>query len=397
MKNKRWLDSSLAVYYLLFAVYINVCVFFFTSTPCEPLFGFNYRNGHTDELINECIAYEEVISFTIPEENLKMRNIFSLHSTYFKDLSKSSVTYYILKNVYLGSNYQILYNGTFMTFFGDFEDEIYSPCPLRTYKEAICLSHYHTYYYGTLFHDVFPAFLIFPKDLIESLPIIISHWYPQTIEFMRMIGIKTKNIINLTNPEYIFVEKLHTLHDIEYNLIGTPFINVTKIFQIQYNLNNYSATKYVAFNRPKDKLRHALNFINLANYLIFTYPDIPWEIIEGHVEGLKAAAIFWSQIKFVFSIAGSGLTSGQPFMKENSVIVCVMLDWPDPFIYYQAISCKLILIMWRQRKYIHFRAQNISISIQNASVAIDLGVMLSRDPNITKAQRFIEDNNFLRI
>lgn len=392
---KKQFPNSILTFYTL---YMMLCCYFFVyyilAIPDSPLLYINYKSGINYNYINECIIYQKTLYFQIPTDNLNKKKIFSLSSMNLRDIRKSNVTYYILKNVLLGNNYQILYNGTYMNFFGNFEFDILSPYPLRKYKEAICLNHYHTYFYGTLLHDIFPAFLIFPRELLESLPIIISYWYPQTIEFMRLIGIKSNNIINLTMPEYIYVEKLHTLHDIEYNLMGTPLINVTKIFQRKYNLNNYPATKYVIFNRPKNKLRHVINLDNFTNHLFLKYPEINWEIIEGHIEGLKPAAIFWTQIKLVFSVVGSGLTSGQPFMKENSVNVCLMLDWPDPFIYYQAISCKLILITWRQKEYKHFESKDINISLINASIAMNLGVMLSKDPNISISQRYIDDKYF---
>lgn len=361
----------------------------------EVRFSINYRNAIATNIIPECLEYNELFRLEMPQDVIKSKRIYSLDNIEFIKPDVTFVTYFILNNVMIGNNYQILYNGTYMQSFGALEFEIFSPHPMKSFDEAICINHYHTYFFGTLVHDIFPAFLMIPRNLIETLPIIVFQWHDYTKEFMHLLGLTTKNVVNIYDPQYVYVKKLHTIHNIEFCLIGPPMINVLNIFKEKYNLNSYPATKYVVINRPKGKKRHISNFHEFLMLVKSKFDNINWEVIDGHITGLKNAAIYWTQMKLVFSPVGSGLTGSQLFMKENSVCVCVMLDWPDSFIYAQARTFKLILVLWQQSEYKHFETKEIDINITKAMKSMELGVSLSNDPKVTKSLMMIEENKFM--
>lgn len=357
----------------------------------------NPRTLIRNETFSECIEYQKTYTLELPQENIEWQNFFSLDYMPFHKPNVTFVTYYILKNVMIGTNYQILYNGTYMQFFGKFEFDVYVPPKMKKFKEAICINHYHTYFFGHLIHDVFPALLMMPRNLMEKLPILVFLWHDLTIEYLHAIGYKADNVVNIYEPEYVFVKRLHTMHNIECNLIGQPMINVIKTLYERYNLNRYPATKYILMNRPKNKVRYIPNFNEYFDLVKSRFNSINWEIMNGHIKGIYNSAVYWTQVKLVFSTIGSGITGSMLFMKENSVCVCVFFSWADSNVISQARAYKLFLVLWRQPEYLHFTSKEIYLNMTQAIKSMELGVSLSYDPQITKSLKLIEENNFVLV
>lgn len=366
---------------------LTLSIFFAGS--CKPILLINYQND-VSKNIDECIITKKRIYIPVADEVLLSKNVYSLQQIGPYPPIPTDLKYLVLRNVLLGNEFQLLYNGSFLGSITYKDFDIYCMEPFLEFDEAIHLNHYHSWFYAHTIHDVFPTFLLLPTKLREKLPIIVTKFHQHHKEFFEIMGWNTKNLVNIYKTQYISVKKLHCIVHLENNVIATVLVNLSKALKDKLNLNSVTPTKYIFINRKKGVCRHVVNTEELLQAFKAQFPNITFEMITDRVNGgFKAAALYWAHVKLVFGSTGSHITGNLLFMKEKTAVVSCIYDWPDPNMAIQGKSLNLYMVIWQQPEYRHYRSYEIKFDLIQSMMSLEHALFLLGDINKNISKYFI--------
>ena len=230
------------------------------------------------------------------------------------------------------------------------------------YKEGIYFGNYFLYMYGHLIKDVFGPLQYIPKDILKTVPFVITTDLKIVYELMKIFDINASNAITFKSADsYIHFDKIYTvsLNDSVHYNHGYTMQKLAELMRRKLNLSNEKPTKYVLTNRNSTK-RRLYNFEDFVELVNTTYNEYNWEVWEDSHGNLSQTARKWNTAKFLFASTGSNLDNCI-FMQPMSTIHALFFDWYDHPIVASVYSMHIFLVVTPNRSCRHFEDEKCLI------------------------------------
>ena len=187
-----------------------------------------------------------------------------------------------------------------------------------------------------------------PKPIRDSVPIIVSHGiYQSIIQMLNLIGIENERIIEFNDPDcFMYVDKLYsvTCCDMGNRFYGEPVKSAQIFFRDKLNLSRSKPTNYIFQNRNKGELRYVINWEELFNLTITTYPEYNWQIDNNTIFELYYISRFFNSILCLVSPTGSNIAN-VIFMQPGSVAAVIFSNWMDIPAICTCASCDVYMVL----------------------------------------------------
>ena len=202
----------------------------------------------------------------------------------------------------------------------------YSPSiTCQHYNSVICVGHQHTDAFGHWFLEIFPIFLVLPKEIIQK-SIIALPIMDFMIPHMQSIGIERWQLVGSINQPF-YANKLYIVHSLWCgDLNRFLLVSMKQFFVKKYKLNYIKPTKFVLYNRKRTMPRSISNVEELISTANQKYPKYHWEK-DNIPPKFNDVMRYFRSIKLLFAIHGSALAN-EIFMQEHTAVIEVhMSDW----------------------------------------------------------------------
>ena len=274
--------------------------------------------------------------------------------------------YYVVKDCFVNQGGVIITNNTYCNSqIRDLSIKFTHGGVEGYYKEGIYFGNAFTKMYGHLIKDTFGPLQYIPKDILKTVPFIITTNLEIVYEIMNIFEMNTSNVITFKSPDsYIHFDKIYTValkDSVNYNH-GYTMQKLSKLMRRKLNLSNEKPTKYVLTNRNSIK-RKLYNFDDFAELVNSTYSEYKWEVWNDSHGKLVQTARRWNTIKFIFAPTGSNLDNCI-FMQPLTTIHALFFDWYDHPIVASVYSMHIFLVVTPNRSCKHFVEQKCYIDFK---------------------------------
>ena len=210
------------------------------------------------------------------------------------------------------------------------------------YESAICLGHQHSSDFGHWFLEVFPAYAIIPKDILQKSVVVVPFIRKHVIEGFNFLGVSKEQIVEGDN----IVLHANNYYTMDYTFCGdlNRFLiaNLRELFIKRFGLGKNPPTEYLTFNRP-NMSRCMKNYDEVRNALKEKWPNIDWKDGIYH-KTLAEQAAYFDKVKFVFVVHGSVLAN-IIFMQPNTAIVDLQMEqWLLSFLWLSTYTGKYMVV-----------------------------------------------------
>lgn len=214
--------------------------------------------------------------------------------------------------------------------------------PYKIYNSAICLGHQHSSDFGHWFLEVFPAYAIMPKDILQKSVVVVPFIRPHVIEGFKFLDIPKEHIVEGDN----IVLHANNFYTMRYTFCGDlNKVLITKLRELfikRFDLGKNPPTEYLTFNRP-NMSRCMKNYDEVRNALKEKFPKIDWKDGIYH-KTLAEQAAYFDKVKFVFVVHGSVLAN-IIFMQVDTAIVDLQMEqWLLSFLWLSTYTGKYMVV-----------------------------------------------------
>ena len=257
---------------------------------------------------------------------------FGINKTTFTNcLFKFHSTHYVIDDVFVNKYGCILWhdcwiNVPYMTHY-----KITNGTVIKEFNEAIYLSNNCMYMYAHLFLDLFTPFILLPEDVKRRCVLVTGADMKIAAEIYQALGYDLSNLYQFPiTDNYVKIKRMHTVFGAGQvnSHIGCSLQKLRALLKAPLKLDLMKPTRYIVFNREKDKSRHINNYNALLREIKTRFNNYTWEKMTQVPAGLNDTAKIWNSVKLVFGITGS--TFANSIFMQNGTYACIQLaNWYD--------------------------------------------------------------------
>lgn len=286
-----------------------------------------------------------------------------------------SINYVVLRNIFMNAQFYMIANGT-RILSGLEAYEQFKEAPILEYDEVIAIGHRTSYFFGHILKDIFTGLMLLPEEVVKTTPILCFQYVKYYKEFYDLMGWNKSLIVEIKDPwnNFYQIKKLHTIDYLHCKLLGAPYKNFSKILRQKLGIDNVVPTKYIIYNRPRNKYRYIANFNGFCKKIRKAFPDYTWETLTHDFTTIRETGLCWCHIKFIVGPTGSNFDH-VVYMQPKGCTVAAVFQWFDFPIWLTHRALDISLVMWYEDKS-HWRTKGFNPNWKYAHKAIEFGLKL---------------------